>query len=129
MLKDKSKLWTGAAVPYEFAKSVWSSPAREYETMIEAMEEIMQETCLRFKERSGEEDFVRIDFQGAKDYHMSYDGRCGGEQPISLFHQEYEKPAFLHEMGHTIGLKHEHQRPDRDHYIEIIHENLVSSSA
>ncbi|CAH0391793.1 unnamed protein product [Bemisia tabaci] len=67
MLKDKSKLWTGAAVPYEFAKSVWSSPAREYETMIEAMEEIMQETCLRFKERSGEEDFVRIDFQGAKE--------------------------------------------------------------
>ncbi|RXG57447.1 Astacin-like metalloprotease toxin 4 [Armadillidium vulgare] len=34
--------------------------------------------------------------------------------------------SILHEMLHTIGLGHEHQRPDRDEYIEIMWENLIS---
>ncbi|KAB7504556.1 hypothetical protein Anas_13446 [Armadillidium nasatum] len=34
--------------------------------------------------------------------------------------------SILHEMLHTIGLGHEHQRPDRDEHIEIMWENLIS---
>jgi len=29
-----------------------------------------------------------------------------------------------HEIGHTLGLTHEHQRSDRDHFIRIVYENL-----
>ena len=32
---------------------------------------------------------------------------------------------MLHELGHTLGLFHEHNRPDRDRYIEIIWENIT----
>ncbi|MGE3760312.1 MAG: M57 family metalloprotease, partial [Pseudobdellovibrionaceae bacterium] len=31
-----------------------------------------------------------------------------------------------HELGHQIGLMHEHQRPDRDQYIEVLNQNVVS---
>jgi astacin len=30
----------------------------------------------------------------------------------------------LHETGHAIGLFNEHTRPDRDDYIEVLHENI-----
>ena len=35
----------------------------------------------------------------------------------------------LHEIGHTIGLIHEHLRPDRDGYLTIHYENMDSETA
>jgi hypothetical protein len=33
------------------------------------------------------------------------------------------KATYLHELGHTIGLLHEHQRPDRDSYVTVSNPN------
>ena len=35
----------------------------------------------------------------------------------------------VHELLHTLGLKHSHQRPDRDSYVKINDANLVSKAA
>ena len=35
-----------------------------------------------------------------------------------------QKGLYIHEIGHAIGLVHEHQRPDRDGYIAIIWDNV-----
>jgi len=32
---------------------------------------------------------------------------------------------ILHELGHCIGLVHEHQRPDRDGYVSIMWQNIL----
>ena len=36
-----------------------------------------------------------------------------------VFLDRFEQRAILHELGHKIGLEHEHQRPDRDLFITI----------
>lgn len=34
--------------------------------------------------------------------------------------------SLLHELGHTIGFFHEHTRPDRDDYVEVIRDNIMT---
>lgn len=47
-----------------------------------------------------------------------------GPQSIILTDNCSSKDLILHEIGHTIGFFHEHNRPDRDDFLEIIMPNV-----
>lgn len=47
-------------------------------------------------------------------------GRVGGRQDVLMDYGWSAAPiALLHEIGHSAGLVHEHQRPDRDNFIKV----------
>ena len=54
-------------------------------------------------------------------------GRKGGPQLVSMSDYCFSLGHAIHEIGHTIGLWHEHSRPDRDTYIDVLYDNIIET--
>ena len=54
----------------------------------------------------------------------SFVGMQGGVQEVSLVKGCNRKGHAMHEIGHALGMWHEHSRPDRRNYVRIIYENI-----
>ncbi|MBX2882345.1 MAG: M12 family metallopeptidase [Granulosicoccus sp.] len=53
----------------------------------------------------------------------SWVGRRGGQQSLWVA-PNCNKGSVMHEIGHALGLEHEHTRPDRGNHIDIRWENI-----
>jgi len=51
-------------------------------------------------------------------------GRIGGPQTLSLAPKCLNTGTIFHELLHTLGFWHEHTRPDRDKYINVLWHNI-----
>jgi hypothetical protein len=60
---------------------------------------------------------IVVDGGGSSEGHSNV-GMVGGEQTLECG-SGCTEATWLHEMGHTVGLLHEHQRPDRAKYITL----------
>lgn len=89
-----------------------------------AIADIHQYTCIRFKWRENEEDYIRIDSNNTGCW--SYVGRIGGAQAVNLQKPGcvYYKGTVIHELSHAIGFWHEQTREDRDDWVDINYPNI-----
>jgi hypothetical protein len=81
---------------------------------------------IQFVPRTTQTNYVNFDFNpndqsGVCDSNV---GMIGGEQSVggSI---DCTLPGLLHEMGHTVGLWHEQQRPDRNSYVNVEYQNII----
>ena len=125
--KDTRYKWPNARVPY-----VISSQYNDNERAViaAAIHEWQSKTCLRFvaKENSDSDYLELTPDDGTNNYCYSHVGRQGGRQFVKMYAPTCMSVGqYMHEMGHAIGFGHEHQRPDRDNYIQIKWENIDPS--
>lgn len=86
------------------------------------MDAIEAVTCIRFKDRKYEKDYVNI-YSGQ--YCKSNLGRTGGAQEMSLnTFKCFQKGIIIHEFLHALGFIHMQSRPDRDKYVKILWQNI-----
>ena len=56
---------------------------------------------------------------------FSFPGRVTGEQTLSLGEGCFSQDTIIHEFIHAIGFYHEHNRPDRNYYIDVQWDNII----
>lgn len=106
---------------YAFASDV-SSTNRDH--VRAAMREWEQVAGVVFVPRTTQNNYIRfINSSG----NWSYIGMIGGEQYIGIYNWN-ARFVIAHEIAHALGFWHEQSRPDRDTYVEIRWENIISGT-
>ena len=112
-VESEMYLWNEGVVP-----CVVQSEIRNMVT--DAFSYWMSKTPFRFIPRTAEQDYVRF---LSKDRNASTVGKQGGAQEVWIV-PNTSIGWIVHEIGHVLGLWHEHSRSDRDAHIRVLTENI-----
>ncbi|KRZ33317.1 Zinc metalloproteinase nas-38 [Trichinella pseudospiralis] len=101
------------------------------DAILRALQRWQESTCIRFEEHNQLEPNVAlinfVDDSQSDSGCSSFVGRVGGIQNISIVWPRCSSEGIVsHQIGHALGLLHEHSRPDRDEHIIINYEQTVS---
>ncbi len=94
-------------------------------SILAAIDHVKSSTSVDFAEWTDPEMKVQnyVEFVWDDSSNMSDLGMIGGRQCIWLTDRAV-KGTIIHEIGHTIGLIHEHSRSDRDKYVKVLYNNI-----
>ncbi|PVD18280.1 hypothetical protein C0Q70_20829 [Pomacea canaliculata] len=124
-------IWRGAVIPYVFNLSFSTS---DRNLVLTAMAEWELVTCVRFRPATAEDIDLVIFRDGSR---SEFSSTChvldkywavGGPQVLTLAQPCRTKRILIHELGHVLGLIHEHQRHDRDTYVHVLLQNVRNST-
>jgi len=116
--------WPGSTIPYQFLHEGFS----EYDKTVirDGLTKWTENSCLTFVEEETPPDAPHLGFQTGTDC-ISFTAMGENNLPQLIFLRPscFFVPGVVWvEIGHAIGLWHEHQRPDRDQYVKVNTENI-----
>jgi astacin len=113
------KKWPNGRIPYVLSAQY---NERERAVLARAFQEYHGKTCIRFVPKTPfDADYLYI---GKIDGCFSDVGRAGGRQELSLDDGCLQYDTAVHELMHSVGFYHEHERWDRDKFIQIMWHNI-----
>jgi len=117
---ELSDAWPNNTIPYTFDPNI-TSESKEY--LMQAMNAWQEKTIINFKPRTNQRQYVI--FKNDPNVSSSYVGCYPyGGQTLSMKTEGSHYGTALHELGHLIGLIHEHSRSDRNNYINVLYDNI-----
>lgn len=110
--------WPDGVVVYELDAAV-TAPSR----VTQAIAEWEAKTQVRFRVRTNEADYVRVQRAADAGTCNATLGRAGGRQTVNLG-DACSVGNTVHEFGHTLGLLHTQARIDRNRNLRVLYENI-----
>nr|AAI62740.1 C6ast1 protein [Danio rerio] len=96
---------------------------QEKDVIFQGFRSLEKSTCVRFRPRTTQRDYINIEPNSGC---YSFVGRRTGGQTVSLDHDGCIKLNIVqHELLHTLGFHHEHNRSDRDSHVQIVYKNII----
>jgi hypothetical protein len=109
---DKNiRLWPNNTVFYQFHSNL---PTKHKTALQKAMAVWSGKTKVKFVYRTNQPNYIMMRYSSDN---SSYLGTIGGMQYLNL--NDPEIGTAIHELGHALGMVHEHQRSDRDNTIRV----------
>merc|ERR1719431_447429 len=114
--------WPNNIVPYVIDAAFSTS---ERAIIAQGIQHIHDNSCVRFVARNGEYDYLDI-WNGTGGCYAIIPYRTGqGRHQIGLEQTGFvTMKVVVHELLHSLGIKHEQSRPDRDSYITMVWSNI-----
>lgn len=110
-LRTNIRPWSNRVVYYQFAPNL---PSNLRNNFLVASAQWTKVTGITFRARTNEYNYIWV-YPGGED--KADVGMIGGRQIMSL--NDINAGVAMHEIGHALGMAHEHQRSDRNNYIYV----------
>src|SRR5258708_37889036 len=114
--------WPGGVIPYIIDSNI-PRPDRINAAILQWMDL----TPIRLVPRTNQSNYVRFVRENSDGLCFSSIGMIGGEQKIRTDDQ-CATGTLAHEIGHAVGLWHEHSRRDRDRVVKVHFQNITNRS-
>lgn len=114
------KQWPKCIVPYE------PNPSHvQWSNIIKAMNKFAAATNVRFVPRTDQTAYIKFEKDDSSAQHTEGLGYVGSPYIVNI---KYDV-RIEHELGHVLGFGHEHERSDRDTYLDILLNNVDNNDA